>query len=180
MQIRWTIAVLQRTAYPVFFSLPLFTLTAVTAAPVAHTPAVISHRTAPRFSRTDLNGKTITLSRYRGSVVLLNFWATWCGPCLIEMPVFASWQQRYAPQQFQVIGVSMDNTATGVKATVKKLNVKYPVLMGDASLGTAYGGILGLPVTFLIDRRGRIVHRYEGAEDLKQMEADLQSVLKAH
>jgi cytochrome c biogenesis protein CcmG, thiol:disulfide interchange protein DsbE len=128
-------------------------------------PSALAHHTAPNFSRQDLNSKkTIQLVAFRGKVVLLNFWATWCIPCLAEMPVFNEWQKEYGPDNFQVIGVSMDDAPANVVSTVAKLKLNYPVLMGDEHLGAAYGGILGLPVTFLIDRRGRVQARYESVD----------------
>jgi cytochrome c biogenesis protein CcmG, thiol:disulfide interchange protein DsbE len=146
------------------------------AAQTVHS-ALGAHRAAPNFSRTDLHHKKIELTSYRGKVVLLNFWATWCGPCLIEMPTFTKWQNKYGSDKFQVIGISMDDAAPEVIATVNKLKLNYPVLMGDEHLGAAYGGILGLPVTFLIDRQGKIRARYQGASDLTGIQRDIESLL---
>src|ERR1700756_2258877 len=117
---------------------------------------------APNFSRVDLAHRKIVLSSYRGKIVLLNFWATWCEPCLTEMPTFVEWQKQYGSRNFQVIGISMDDAATEVLATVSRLKLNYPVVMGDEYLGADYGGVLGLPVTFLIDRDGKIHARYQG------------------
>ena len=133
---------------------------------------------APNFSRLDLSHKRIALTSYRGKVVLLNFWATWCAPCLVEMPAFTEWQRRYGSDGLQVIGISMDDAAPEVIATVAKLKLNYPVLMGDEHVGAAYGGILGLPDTFLIDRRGKIRARYQGAADLARIQSDIESLLK--
>ena len=119
------------------------------------------------------------LSSYRGKVVLLNFWATWCEPCLTEMPTFVEWQKQYGSGNFQVIGISMDDAAPEVIATVSRLKLNYPVLMGDEYLGEAYGGVLGLPVTFLIDRDGKIRARYEGAS-LTRINSDIQKLLQSH
>jgi cytochrome c biogenesis protein CcmG, thiol:disulfide interchange protein DsbE len=141
-------------------------------------PAAQIGHSAPDFSRPALNGQKIILSSYRGKVVLLNFWATWCGPCLVEMPAFVEWQKQYGPANFQVIGVSMDDAAPEVRATVSKLKLNYPVLMGDESLGDEYGGILGLPVTFLIDRDGKIRARYE-AVPLAQIQSEIQRLLQS-
>jgi len=134
---------------------------------------------APNFSRPDLSHRKIVLSSYRGKVVLLNFWATWCGPCLTEMPTFAEWQKQYGSGNFQVIGISMDDTTPEVIATVSRLKLNYPVLMGDEYLGAAYGGILGLPVTFLIDREGKIRARYQD-ESLTRINSDIQNLLQSH
>src|ERR1700723_3475047 len=117
----------------------------------------LTHHAAPNFSRPDVsNRKTIRLADFRGKVVLLNFWATWCAPCLTEMPAFSEWQKKYGSRTFQVIGVSMDDESTDVVPTIDRMKLNYPILMGDEHLGPAYGGIMGLPGTFLIDRQGSV------------------------
>jgi cytochrome c biogenesis protein CcmG/thiol:disulfide interchange protein DsbE len=134
---------------------------------------------APNFSRADLSQRKIVLNSFRGKVVLLNFWATWCEPCLTEMPTFVEWQKQYGSGNFQVIGISMDDAAAEVIATVSRLKLNYPVVMGDEYLGAAYGGVLGLPVTFLIDRDGKIKARYQAAP-LTRMNRDIQNLLQSH
>jgi cytochrome c biogenesis protein CcmG, thiol:disulfide interchange protein DsbE len=140
-------------------------------------PSPLLHKPAPAFVRADLEGHRISLRAQRGNVVLLNFWATWCAPCLQELPRFAAWQSRYGPSGFQVIAVSMDDADTPVRALVQKLHLDLPVVMGDARLGTRYGGVLGLPITFLIDRRGMVVARLEGATDLDALDRQIRSLL---
>jgi len=148
------------------------------AAQTATRGAGVGH-SAPNFSRADLSHRKIVLSSYRGKVVLLNFWATWCEPCLTEMPTFVEWQKQYGSQNFQVIGISMDDTTPEVIATVSRLKLNYPVLMGDEYLGADYGGVLGLPVTFLIDRDGKIRARYQGAS-LTRIRDDIQNLLQSN
>lgn len=138
------------------------------------------HRHAPAFVRHDLQGHSVRLRAYRGKVVLLNFWATWCAPCLEELPHFEAWQTRYARNGFQAIAVSMDDTDAPVRALASKLQLTIPVVMGDAPLGDRYGGILGLPITFLIDRRGMVVARFEGATDLDALERQVCQLLARH
>jgi len=140
-------------------------------------PTPPAQRVAPDFSRTDLDKREIRLSAYRGKVVLLNFWATWCAPCLAEMPRFAEWQQKYGPRGLQIVGVSMDDAEAPVRATYRKLKLSYPVVMGDEKLGGLYGGILGLPVTFLIDGDGKIRFQHEGETGLDVLEREIRELL---
>lgn len=127
--------------------------------PVLHTPA-------PDFTRPAVpSHRPIRLSTFRGKVVLLNFWATWCGPCLAEIPRLAKWQNRLGAQGLQVIGVSMDDEEADVVKWIQKLNLPYPIVMSDARLSLRYGGVLGLPMSFLIDRHGMLRQRFEGPLD---------------
>ena len=134
-------------------------------------------RRAPEFVRTGLNQQRIDLNAYRGKVVLLNFWATWCAPCELEMPHFVDWQNKYGPRGLQIIGISMDDDPALARAAYRKLRLNYPVAMGDAKLGELYGGVLGLPVTFLIDAHGQVRAGFEGETSLNKIETQLQSLL---
>jgi peroxiredoxin len=135
------------------------------------------HQRAPEFSLQDLQGSHVDLAHYRGKIVLLNFWATWCGPCRLEMPKFVQWQKQYGAQGLQVLGVSIDDTAAPVRPFLEKLHVDYPVVMGRAHLGDLYGGVYGVPVTFLIDRHGIVRERYDGEPNLTALEAAVQKLL---
>jgi peroxiredoxin len=153
-------------------------LTALCAAPATRADTSdAAPQTAPDFTRTDLAGQSVALRSYRGKLVLLNFWATWCAPCLSEIPRFAEWQRRYGPAGLQILGVSMDDDPAPVRAAYQKYHLDYPVVMGDAPLGELFGGVLGLPFTYLIDPRGRIVARFEGEPDLMRMEARIKALL---
>jgi cytochrome c biogenesis protein CcmG, thiol:disulfide interchange protein DsbE len=132
---------------------------------------------APDFTRTSLDGKPIHLSSYRGKLVLLNFWATWCGPCIAEIPRFSAWQTKYGPQGLQVLGVSMDDDKPPVQKAAHKYQLTYPIVMGDEHLGEVFGGVLGLPITFLISSDGKILARYQGETDLNQLEKRIASLL---
>ena len=111
-------------------------------------------------------------------MVLLNFWATWCAPCQVEIPHFIAWQSKYQADGLSIIGVSMDDDSAPVKSFVRKRGLNYPVVLGDEKLGLAYGGVLGLPVTYLIDRKGIIRGRYPGETHLPAMEAAIRLLLR--
>jgi thiol-disulfide isomerase/thioredoxin len=147
------------------------------AQPISAQNALV-HKPAPPFVRKDLAGRTIDLRANRGKVVLLNFWATWCAPCQVELPRFSAWQKQYGASGLQVIAISMDDDAAPVRALTRKLRLGFPVVMGDDKLGTLYGGVLGLPVTFLISRDGTIVARIEGQTDLNALEQRIKGLLK--
>jgi cytochrome c biogenesis protein CcmG, thiol:disulfide interchange protein DsbE len=135
------------------------------------------NKKAPQFSRTDLNGQTLDLASFRGKVVLLDFWATWCAPCQVEMPRFAQWQRQYGPQGLQVIGISMDDEPAPARRLYLKLKLNYPVAMGDEKLGGLYGGVLGLPLIYLIDRDGTVRAKFQGETDPKIIETQLKALL---
>ena len=118
---------------------------------------------APEFELKDADGKTVRLSDYKGKVVLLDFWATWCGPCKIEIPWFIEFERQYKDKGFAVIGVSMDEEGwTVVKPFVSDLAINYRILQGNDSTADLYGGVNALPTTFLIDREGRVAWKHEG------------------
>lgn len=146
-------------------------------AQTAHTSPVANGKPAPAFSLTALDGRPIDLAHLRGKVVLLNFWATWCAPCQAEMPAFVGWQSSYAAEGLQVVGISMDDEAAPVRRLAARLKLNYPVAMGDEKLGERYGGILGLPITFLIDRNGTVRASFRGETDTRKILAALKPLL---
>lgn len=135
------------------------------------------HPIAPDFSLTDISGKKLNLRDYKGKVVMLDFWATWCGPCRIEIPGFIALQKRYANEGFVVIGISMDDGQGPVVDFYRQFNMNYAVALGDARLEELYGGIIGLPTTFLIGRDGRIYAKHEGATDVSVFEEEIKQLL---
>src|SRR6202008_792407 len=119
--------------------------------------------TAPDFELQTLDGSNLKLSSLRGKAVLLNFWATWCGPCKVEMPWFVELQKQYASEGFQIVGVAMDDASTeDIAAFAKQMGVNYPILLGKEAVGLSYGGVNVLPTTFFLDRNGTIIARESG------------------
>jgi cytochrome c biogenesis protein CcmG, thiol:disulfide interchange protein DsbE len=137
------------------------------------------NKPAPSFVRNDLDNNRIDFAALRGRAVLLNFWATWCAPCQIEMPRFAQWQTRYKAEGLEIIGISMDDDPAPVQSLLRNIKVNYPIVMGDEKLGLQFGGVLGLPVSYLIDRKGIVRAHYKGEADLNRMEADIQKLLNS-
>jgi cytochrome c biogenesis protein CcmG, thiol:disulfide interchange protein DsbE len=134
---------------------------------------------APGFSLTDLTGQPLVLANYRGKVVLLDFWATWCAPCREEIPHFIALQDKYREQGLEVIGISMDDGPKPVQEFYRRFKMNYPVAVGTEQVAEAYGGVYGLPVTFLLDRDGRVVAKYTGAVEMATVEQQVQSLLQA-
>jgi cytochrome c biogenesis protein CcmG/thiol:disulfide interchange protein DsbE len=139
--------------------------------------SLLLHKMAPEFVRTDLKHRRLDLRDYRGKIVLLNFWATWCAPCQREMPRFVAWQTQYGSRGLQIIGISMDDDSSAVRGLIKKLRLNYPVAMGDEQLGRSYGGVLGLPLSFLIDSQGKVQAQYQGETDLNSIEKQFRPLL---
>ena len=124
---------------------------------------------APNFTRNDSKGAPINLASYKGRVVLLNFWATWCHGCVQEMPWFMEFQDKYQSDGLAVIGVSMDDDGwKSVTPFVQEKKVNYAVVIGDKKLGDQFG-LAAMPMTILIDRSGNIVSKYQGVVDREEI-----------
>ena len=141
------------------------------------TPTAAKRSIAPDFTLPQPDGKELRLSSYRGKVVLLDFWATWCYPCREEIPHLVDLQQKYGDRGLQIIGVSLDDSPDPVPSFYQQFHMNYPVVMGTAKTGELYGGLLGLPVTFLIDRDGHIFAKHIGATDAAIFEKEIQKLL---
>lgn len=133
---------------------------------------------APVWQLNTLDGKRVKLSDFKGKVVILNFWATWCAPCRAEIPGFVALEKNYGYKGLAVIGVSVDEQGPDVvKEFMKQFQMTYPVVIGDQKIVEAYGGIAGIPTTFVIDREGRIVGKHIGYQDREIFEKEIQSLL---
>jgi thiol-disulfide isomerase/thioredoxin len=142
---------------------------------------------APDVSLKDLDGKDLSLAQYRGKVVLVNFWATWCEPCQVEIPWLIEMQQRYAAQGFTVLGIAMDEEgASVVTPWVKKerfdvngskSQMNYPIVIGDDAAADKFGGLLGYPTSVLINRDGKIVKRITGIISYDEISKSIESQL---
>lgn len=133
---------------------------------------------APEFTLGDANGSSVKLSDYRGKVVLLNFWATWCGPCTLEIPWFIDFEQEFKSRGFEVVGISMDDEGwAAIKPYVAEHKMNYRVLLGDDSVSQLYGGVEALPTTFIIDRDGKIASVHVGLAGKDEYLNEIQSLL---
>ena len=186
MRIRWAIATLGALA------LALLTLNAdlpwtfkhadasapgvppgAPACPANAKPANLS------FTLKDVNNKDVRLASFKGKVIVLDFWATWCGPCKIEIPGFVDLQNRYGNDGLQVIGVSVDDTLEQLKPYVSTMKMNYPVLqgLGHDEVQDAFGPIWGIPVTIVISRDGRICAKHTGMSSKESFEKQIKSLL---
>ena len=125
--------------------------------------AAFAQEKAPNFSLKSSNGSLVELAKLKGKVVVVNFWATWCGPCRSEIPGFLEVYKQYKPKGLEIVGVSLDRGGWNeVRPFVEKYRITYPVVVGDGDLADAYGGIEAIPTTFLVDRKGNIVNKHLG------------------
>ena len=134
---------------------------------------------APDFALRDVNGQMVQLSALKGKVVLLNFWATWCGPCKAEIPWFVEFERRYKDRGFAVVGVSMDEDGwAAVRPYVEGHKMNYRVVVGDSPLAQKYGGIDSLPETLVIGRDGTILFRHVGLVSKGDYESEIEKLLE--
>src|SRR5450759_2995235 len=138
------------------FTAKIFRRCALTAIVIASAAfAADTGGPAPAFTLTALSGGQTALSQYKGQVVLVNFWATWCGPCKVEIPWMIEFQQKYSPRGFTILGVSLDEGG-------QKVAMSYPILLGSDTIAEKFGGILGLPTSMLFTRDGKKVRTIVG------------------
>jgi peroxiredoxin len=147
----------------------------------ALTSADPAGRAAPDFELKSIDGKSYKLADLRGKAVLLNFWATWCPPCKIEIPWFIELQKQYANQGLVVVGVAMDDDTNKQKVVAdfaNQMKIDYPILLGTDQVADQYGGVDALPTTFFIGRDGKIVRRVMGLAGHSEFEEAIQAALK--
>lgn len=134
---------------------------------------------APDFTLPALRGPdTVSLSAYKGNVVLVNFWATWCPPCKEEIPAFLQVRNSLHAEGFEILGISLDEGGPSVVLPfAQEYGITYPLVMGNQALTQSYGGIRGIPTSFLVDREGRIVEKYIGPIDAQTLTEDVRALL---
>ena len=144
-----------------------------------HPGAVSSLRAAPDLSVIDLNGDALRTSNYKGKVVLVNFWAAWCTPCAEEVPQFIALQKKYRDQGLHVIGFSVEDDAGELHDFYRKYQMNYPVAPSDPKIADGFGGVLGLPTTFLIGKDNLIHIKHNGTTDFSVIEREVIALLHA-
>lgn len=143
----------------------------------------------PNVTFKDLQGNHVPLSTLKGKVVLVNFWATWCDPCRVEIPWLIDFQQKYSSQGFTMLGVAMDDEGADVVSPfVQKtqfdvnghpMTMNYPIVIGDDDIATSFGGLFGYPTSFLITRDGKIAKKYVGLVSEDDLEKEIEALLKS-
>ena len=182
MRMRWAIAALAALALALLtLAVPLpwgfhhadATVASDSACPANAKPANLN------FTLKDMNGANVTLSDYKGKVILIDFWATWCGPCKIEIPWLVELQTKYGKDGLQALGVSVDDTVEKLKPYVSELKMNYPVLqgLGHDDMQEAYGPLWGIPVTVVISRDGKICTKHIGFSAKESFEKEIKSLL---
>lgn len=142
-------------------------------------PSPLEHKPAPLFTLSDLNGKKVSLSDFKGKPLVVNFWATWCGPCKVEMPWFEEFRKKYAAQGFEILGVADDPDAgkDAIASTARKLGVTYPILLVDPGMEKAYGDPEVLPMSFYVDKTGKITEVTAGLGTKDELEANIKQTV---
>jgi thiol-disulfide isomerase/thioredoxin len=138
-------------------------------------------KAAPAFTLTDLSGKKVSLADFKGHPVVVNFWATWCGPCKLEMPWFEQMNAKYKDKGLVILGLSQDDGTPKeeIASAVKKIGVSYRILLPDDSVSKAYGGVDYLPETFYVSAKGDVVLTNSGAPSKDEIEANIEKTIAA-
>jgi peroxiredoxin len=131
------------------------------------------------FTLKDMHGQDVVLSRFKGKVLLLDFWATWCEPCKVEIPAFVDFQQKYGKDGLQMVGISIDDTPAQLEPYVKDMKMNYPVLVGKDrdDVQDAFGPLVGIPVTVVISRDGKVCASHAGLTGRDAFEQEIKALL---
>jgi thiol-disulfide isomerase/thioredoxin len=133
---------------------------------------------APNFRLKSHDGKVVELAKLKGKLVVVNFWATWCGPCRAEIPGFVEVYEKYRGKGLEIVGISLDDGGWNqVKPYIEKMKMSYLNVIGDGDLAQAYGGIQAIPTTFIVDKEGNVVKRHIGYMNKKDFEELVQKYL---
>lgn len=149
----------------------------LTAGPTAPSCKAPHGKAQLNLKLKDMNGATVNLADFKGKVILLNFWATWCGPCKVEIPEFVRAYEAHKDKGFVVLGVSIDDTPDQLKEFAKEFKISYPMLLNQESVEQAYGPIYGVPISFFIGRDGLICRKQMGEVKKEMLEQELRSLL---
>ncbi len=168
------------TAFSIMKMLRTALFSALFIAAAALTRAeMVAPKPAPVWKLKDVEGKTISSETFKGKVVVVDFWATWCPPCIAEIPGYIELQKKYGADGLVIIGVSLDQKGPAVvKPFMAKHGINYQIVMGDDDIAAAFGGMTAIPTTFIIDRAGLIRDRKVGAEPTQQYEKRIVALLK--
>ncbi|SFS09811.1 cytochrome c biogenesis protein CcmG, thiol:disulfide interchange protein DsbE [Granulicella pectinivorans] len=135
---------------------------------------------APAFTLVNSEGKKVSLSDYKGRPVLINFWATWCAPCKLEMPWFEEFHSKYKDSGFEILGIAEDDAPKDeIIKTARKTGVSYPILLTDNKVANLYGGVDSLPTSFYVDKTGTIVEETVGLAPKDEVEANIKKIIGA-
>ncbi len=135
---------------------------------------------APTFAKETYAGGTYDLDASKGKVIIINFWATWCGPCVRETPAFVALQNEWADLPFEIVGISLDEEGFDIVGPfIEQFDVSYPMVLDDGTLADAFGGVYAMPSSFILDKQGRIVHRVVGEFPFEDLRGELERLLGA-
>lgn len=182
MKARWIIASAAALGLAAA-SVPVVTGIRRDAAPTPSAAALCDAKKKPaslKHTLKDMDGRDVDLTKYKGQVILLNFWATWCGPCKYEIPAFVELQTKYRSRGFVVLGVSVDDEVETLKPFAAKYKMNYPVLMGlnrEDFVEQAWGPMWGIPTTFIIGRDGNVCRKHTGLATKEQIEREVLALL---
>jgi peroxiredoxin len=138
-----------------------------------------TRKMAPDFTLKDSDSRRVSLSDYKGKVVLINFWETWCAPCRIEIPWFIEFEQQYKDRGFAILGVALDGDGWKVvRPYMQEKRINYRILLGNSEITQLYGGVDALPTTFVVDREGRIASTHVGLISKDEYKKEIEQLLQ--